>query len=47
MRYSWKRREMHTGFCWGNLKERYHLEELGNDGSIISKQILNKYGGKV
>jgi hypothetical protein len=30
-----KRREMHIGSWWGNLTKRRHLEELGNDGSII------------
>jgi hypothetical protein len=28
---------MHTKFCLGNLKEIYHLEDLGVDGSIILK----------
>jgi len=27
-----ERREMHTGFLWGNLKERDYLEDLGIDG---------------
>ena len=26
---------MRTGFCWGNLKERLYLENLGIDGRII------------
>jgi hypothetical protein len=29
--------EMHTGFWWGNLRERDNLEELGIDGRIILK----------
>jgi len=24
-----------TGFCWGNLRERDHLEKSGVDGRII------------
>jgi hypothetical protein len=27
-----ERREMPTGFLWGNLKERDYLEDLGIDG---------------
>jgi hypothetical protein len=23
--------EVYTGFLWGNLRERYHLEDLGVD----------------
>ena len=26
---------MHTGFWWGNLRDRDHLEDLGVDGRII------------
>ena len=28
------RGEVHTGFWWGNLRERDHLEDPGVDGSI-------------
>ena len=28
---------MHTGFWWGDLRERDHLEDLRVDGSIILK----------
>ena len=31
----WGRGEVHTGFLWGNLRERDHLEELGVDRRII------------
>jgi len=32
--------EMHTGFWWGDLRERHHLEYVGVDGRIILKQIF-------
>jgi len=28
-------KEVHIGFCWGNLRERNDLEDLGMDGRII------------
>jgi hypothetical protein len=31
---------MHTGFWWGNLRERDHLEDLGVDERIILKYIF-------
>jgi hypothetical protein len=30
------REEVQTGFWYGNLRERDHLEDLGVDGRIIS-----------
>jgi hypothetical protein len=27
--------EVHTGFGWGNLRERHHLEDTSVDGRII------------
>jgi hypothetical protein len=29
------RGEVHTGFWWGNLRERDHLKDPGVDGRII------------
>jgi len=37
--------EVLTGFCWGNLMERDHLEDPGVDGRIILKWILRKWDG--
>jgi len=39
------RRELHTGFWWGNLGERDHLENPDIDGRIILKWILRKWDG--
>ena len=37
------RGEMHTGFCWENLRERDHLEDPGID--MILKWIFSKWDG--
>jgi hypothetical protein len=34
--------EMHTGFWWGNLRERDHSEDPGVDGRIILRWIFWK-----
>jgi len=39
--------QVHTGFWWGNLKQRNHLEVTGIDGRIILKWILKEEDGKV
>jgi hypothetical protein len=33
---------MHTGFLWGNLRERDHLKDPGVDGRKILKWIFEK-----
>jgi hypothetical protein len=40
-----KRREVHTGFWWANLKARGHFNDLGVDGSILLQFILKKSVG--
>jgi hypothetical protein len=37
--------EMYTGFLWGILKERDHVEVPGVNGRIILRSIFRKWGG--
>jgi hypothetical protein len=37
------REEAYTGFWWGNLRERDHLEDPGIDGRIILRWIFRKW----
>jgi hypothetical protein len=39
--------EGHTGFLWGNQREREHLEGLGVDGELILKWISKEYNSTV
>jgi hypothetical protein len=41
----WGRREVHTGFWWGDLREGAHLGDPGVDGRIILRRIFGKWGG--
>jgi hypothetical protein len=43
MWHVWGRGETHTGFWWGNLKERDHLEDLGLKRSVILRWIFSKW----
>jgi hypothetical protein len=36
------RRQVYTGFWWGNPRKRDHLEDLGVDGRIILGWIFRK-----
>jgi hypothetical protein len=36
--------EAYTGFWWGNLRGRDHLEDTGVDGRIILIWIFRKWG---
>jgi hypothetical protein len=36
---------VHTGFRWGNRRERDHLEDVGVDGRVMLKWMLNRLGG--
>jgi len=38
-----ERKELYTGFCWGNLWERDHLGEPGVDGRIILNWIFRNW----
>jgi hypothetical protein len=42
MWHIWQQREMHTVFLYKNVKERDHLENVGIDGRMILKWILNE-----
>jgi hypothetical protein len=37
--------EVHTGFWWGDLRERDNLEDPGLDGRIILRCIIRKWDG--
>jgi len=37
------RGDVYTGFWWGNLRERDHLEYPGVDGRIILRWIFRKW----
>jgi hypothetical protein len=39
------KREVHTGFWWGDLREGDHLGDPGVDGMIVLKWIFKKWDG--
>jgi hypothetical protein len=46
MWHIWGRKETHTGFWWGNVKERDNFEDLGIDRSDIKMDLKkNMMGG--
>jgi hypothetical protein len=38
---------VYSGFWWGNLRERDHLEDLGADGVKILRWIFRKWDVRV
>ena len=46
MWHVWETAEVQTGFWWGDLTERDHLENLGVDGRMILKFIFKKWDGE-
>ena len=45
MCHVWGKGEVRTGFWWGDMRERDHLEDPGVDGRIILKLIFKKWDG--
>jgi len=45
MWHIWGKREVYTGFWWGNLREGDHLEDTGIDGRILLRQFFRKWDG--
>jgi hypothetical protein len=46
MRHVWGRREVHTGFWWGDPREGDHLGDPGVGGRIILRWIFGKWDGR-
>jgi hypothetical protein len=45
MQHVWGKREVHTGFWWGDLRDGDHLGDPGVDGRIILKWIFKTWDG--
>jgi hypothetical protein len=45
MWHVWGNGEVHTGFWWGDLRVRDHLEDIGVDWRIILKLSLENWDG--
>jgi len=39
-------REVHTGLCWGDLKEKHRLKDVSVDERIILKWIFKNWVGE-
>jgi hypothetical protein len=46
MWHVWGRREVHSGFWWGDPREGDHLVDPGVDGRIILRWIFGKWDGR-
>jgi hypothetical protein len=46
MLHVWEKRDVHTGFWWGDLREGDHLGDPGVEGRIILKWIFKKWDGR-
>jgi len=46
MQHVWRKAELYTGFWWGNLRERVHLEDPGVDGRIVLRWIIRKWDAR-
>ena len=42
----WRGGKMHTGFCWGDLREGDRLEDSGVNGRIILKCTFKTWDGR-
>jgi hypothetical protein len=40
-----RRRELHTGFWYGNIRKRDHLEDPGVDGVVMLRWNFRKWDG--
>jgi hypothetical protein len=36
---------LYTGFWWGDLRERRHLDDLGLEGRLILRWVFRKWDG--
>jgi hypothetical protein len=46
MWHVWETGKVYTGYWWGKLKERNHLEDLGVDERIILTWTFEKWDGE-
>jgi hypothetical protein len=43
MWHVWGRGEVHTGFWWGDPREKDRMQDLGVDGRVILKRIFKRW----